>query len=96
MDRQKEINGFQELEFNNKKYVGRTVKSNDGEELLIAGTDYLDVLQPGEFGDENDGFASKEASDLYDEVFYFVSPKDLKLPDNELIKILKDANPDSF
>ena len=42
--------------------------TNDGEELLIAPTTLLDALQPGSFNDENEGFASKEAESIYDEV----------------------------
>ena len=39
-----------------------------GEELLIGSTTLLDALQPGSFNDENEGFASKEAERIYDEV----------------------------
>ena len=41
-------------------------------------------------------FASKEAEDLYDEVFYFTEPQNLLLPDKELIEVLKESNPDWF
>lgn len=74
----------------------RIVKSNEGEELLIGSTTLLDVLHPGSFEDENEGFAGKEAERLYDEVFYFTDKKNLELPDNELIAELKENNPEWF
>ena len=33
-------------------YVCRIVQANDGEELIIAPTALLDIIQPGSFGDE--------------------------------------------
>lgn len=60
-----------EIQFGGKSYVCRIVEANDGEELLIAPTTLLDALQPGSFNDENEGFASKEAESIYDEVFFF-------------------------
>lgn len=51
-------------------YVCRIVQANDGEELIIAPTALLDIIQPGSFGDENEGFANKEAEYIYDEIFF--------------------------
>ena len=45
---------------------------------------------------ENEGFASKEAEQIYDEVFFFTDAKTLKLPDDELITELKEDNPEWF
>lgn len=84
------------MEFDGKTYICRIVDSIDGEELLIGSTELLDALQPGSFEDVNEGFASKEAEDLYDEVFYFTEPQNLLLPDKELIEVLKESNPDWF
>ena len=64
--------------------------------LLIGSTELLDALQPGSFEDVNEGFASEEAEDLYDEVFYFTKPQNLLMPDKELIEVLKESNPDWF
>lgn len=86
----------EELKFNGTTYRCRIVKSNENEELLIAPTSLLDALQPGSFEDENEGFVSKEAEKLYDEVFYFTEVENLKLPDDELIEVLKEDNPDWF
>lgn len=86
----------EELEFEGATYTCRVVKSVDGEDLLIGSTELLDALHPGEYGSENDGFASKEAEDLYDEVFYFTEPQNLLLPDKELVAVLKKSNPDWF
>lgn len=58
----------QEVQFDGNTYICRVVNSNEGEELLIGSTALLDVLQPGSFNDENEGFASKEAERLYDKI----------------------------
>lgn len=84
------------MQFGGNTYMCRIVKSNEGEELLIGSTTLLDVLHPGSFEDENEGFAGKEAERLYDEVFYFTDKKNLELPDNELIAELKENNPEWF
>lgn len=61
----------QEVQFGGNNYPCRVVESNEGEELLIGSTTLLDALQPGSFNDENEGFASKEAERIYNEVFFF-------------------------
>lgn len=85
-----------EIQFGGKTYRCRIVESIDGEELLIAPTTLLDALQPGGFGDDNEGFASDEAKSLYDEIFYFTDEKSLQLPDDELVTELKESNADWF
>lgn len=85
-----------EIQFDCKKYICRIVESIDGEELLIGSTELLDALQPGSFEDANEGFAGEEAEYLYDEVFYFTDRDNLKLPDKELVEVLKESNPDWF
>lgn len=70
-----------EIQFDGKSYVCRVVEANDGEELLIAPTTLLDALQPGSCNDENEGFASKEAESIYDEVFFFTDERTLRLPE---------------
>lgn len=64
-----------EVEFAGRTYSCRVVKSNEGEELLIGSTGLLDALQPGSFDSENEGFASKEAEKLYDEIFSSPMPE---------------------
>ncbi len=86
----------QKLQFGGNDYICRVVKSNEGEELLIAPTSLLDALQPGSYEDENEGFAGNEAERLYDEIFYFTDERTLRLTDNELIAELKKSNPDWF
>lgn len=86
----------QEMQFNGNTYLCRVVKSNEDEELLIGSTALLDALHPGSFEDENEGFASDEAEQLYDEVFYFTDKESLELPDKELIVTLKESNPEWF
>lgn len=86
----------QEMQFGGNTYLCRIVKSNEGEELLIGSTTLLDALHPGSFEDENEGFAGREAEQLYDEIFYFTDKKNLELPDNELIAELKENNPEWF
>ena len=67
-----------------------------GEELLIGSTTLLDALQPGSFNDENEGFASKEAERIYNEVFFFTDRANLRLTDVELVAELKKDNPEWF
>ena len=86
----------QEMQFGGNTYLCRVVESNEGEELLIGSTALLDALQPGSFNDENEGFASKEAERLYDDIFYFTDKKSLELPDDKLIAELKESNPEWF
>ena len=42
------------------------------------------------------GIADKEAERVDEEIFYYTSESDLKLPDNELVAILSESNPDWF
>lgn len=85
-----------EMQFDGNTYLCRVVESNESEELLIGSTALLDALHPGGFEDENEGFASKEAERLYDEIFYFTDKKSLTLPDDELIEELKESNSEWF
>ena len=85
-----------EVEFAGRTYSCRVVKSNEGEELLIGSTTLLDALQPGSFNDENEGFASKEAERIYNEVFFFTDMANLRLTDVELVAELKKDNPEWF
>ena len=85
----------QDIQFGGDTFVCRIVKSNEGEDLLIGSTKLLDALHPGSFEDENEGFACKEAEQLY-EVFFFTDKKTLRLPDNELVAELKESNPEWF
>lgn len=86
----------QEIQFGGNTYPCRVVISNEGEELLIGSIALLDALHPGSFNDENEGFASKEAERIYDEVFFFTDKDSLKLSDKELITELKEDNPEWF
>ena len=79
----------QEVQFGGNNYPCRVVESNEGEELLIGSITLLDALQPGSFNDENEGFASKEAERIYDEVFFFTDMANLRLTDVELVAELK-------
>lgn len=84
------------IEFGGVEYPCRMVKDNQGEYLIIGSTALLDTLHPGSFEDENEGFASKEASDIYDEIFFFTDERTLALPDKELVEELKRDNPEWF
>ena len=86
----------QEIQFGGNTYPCRVMISNEGEELLIGSTALLDALHPSSFNDENEGFASKEAERIYDEVFFFTDKDSLKLSDKELITELKEDNPEWF
>lgn len=85
-----------ELQFDGIAYVCRMVKSNEDDELIIGPTDLLDALQPGSFSDQNAGFVNDEARQFYDKVFYFTDTSSLRLPEDELIALLKESNPEWF
>ena len=85
-----------EIIYKGESYTCRIVRSNDGEELIIAGTSLLDELLPFEITDKCNGFADKEAEEVDEEIFYYTSDCDLKLPDKELLAILKESNPEWF
>lgn len=85
-----------EFEFESTVYMCRIVKDNTGDNLIIAGLSFLDVLQPGNFEDENEGFTNTVAANIYDEIFYFTNDENLRLSDPELIAILKEPNPEWF
>jgi len=87
---------FQDYEFNGTTYRCRIVIDKEGNDLVIASTKFLDALQPGNFNDENEGFASKEAENIYDEIFHFTDEADLLLIDEELVEVLKESNEDWF
>lgn len=84
------------IEFGGVEYPCRMVKDNQGEYLIIDSTALLDALHPGSFEDENEGFASKEASDIYDEIFFFTDERTLALPDKELVEELRRDNLEWF
>ena len=86
----------QKVQFNGNTYSCRVVESNEGEELLIGSTDLLNALQPGSFNDANEGFASKEAERIYDNIFFFTDRANLRLTDVELVAELKKDNPEWF
>ena len=52
-----------EIIYKGESYTCRIVRSNDGEELIIAGTSLLDELIPYDMTDECDGIANKEAEE---------------------------------
>lgn len=85
-----------DFEFEGTSYQCRVVKDNAGDELIIGGTSFLDALHPGSFEDKNEGFANTEASNIYDDIFYFTNDDDLQLKDEELITVLRKSNPEWF
>lgn len=82
--------------FNGNTYLCRIVQANNGDELVIAPTTLLDVIQPGSFEDENEGFANKEAEYIYDEIFFFTDAETLALPEELFIEELKKDNREWF
>lgn len=85
-----------DFEFESTFYRCRIVEDNTGDELIIGSTSFLEALHPGSFEDENEGFASTEASNIYDDIFFFTNDGDLQLNDAALIDVLKQSNPDYF
>lgn len=84
------------IDFNGKTYPCRVVTSIEGEQLIIGSCELLDALQTGSCNDENDGFANKEAENIYDDIFFFTDATTLALPDKELIEELKVDNAEWF
>lgn len=88
---------FVEIVFEGTTYKCRLVKDKHGNELIIGGFRLVDALHPRPYGEDPlDGYASKEAIELDDEIFTYVSEDELKLPQRELIELLKESNPDFF
>jgi len=83
------------INYNGKDYICRVVKSNEGESLIIGNLTLLNVLMP--YRNEDDyNFADMEAEQVDEEIFFYTSDSDLTLPDNELVAILKESNPEWF
>lgn len=90
-------NQFRTISFNGEDYECRVIKDKDGEDLLIGSYELNDALHPGEWEDELEGFASKEAAEIYDKIFYFMDSWELTFrSDKELKEELKESNPDWF
>lgn len=88
---------IEKVELDGCIYECRVVKSKDGEELLIGDYDLLYAIHPGAWEDVNEGFVSDEAEDIYDEIFFFTEPDNLRnMSDEELIAELKKDNPEWF
>lgn len=85
-----------EINYKGRDYTCRIVRSNEDEELIIAGKSLLDVLMPYPVTDGSDGFADKEAEKVDEEIFFYTADNNLRLPDDELIKELKEDNPEWF
>ena len=90
-------NRFEDIEFGGETYKCRIIEDKDGERLLIGSHELNDALHPGEWEDENEGFASEEAEEIYDDIFFFMDYWDLiHLSDEELREELKKEHPDWF
>ena len=90
-------NRFEDIEFNGEIYKCRVMEDKDGEKLLIGSYGLESELHPGEWEDELEGFASKEAEEVYNKIFFFMNDWDLTyLSDEELKEELKESNPDWF
>ena len=83
------------IEFNGNIYVCRVIIVND-EELTIAPLRLLDALHPGAYSEENNGFASSDAVNIDEGIFYYTSDDVMQLSDGELVEELKEDNPDLF
>lgn len=84
------------VSFGGVEYTCRIVKDNQGDDLIIGSLVLLDALQPGSWDAPDEGFASREASDIFDEIFFFTDEKDLLLSDAKLTGVLRESNPDWF
>lgn len=82
--------------FQGEVFTCRIVKDNEGCDLIIGGLKFLDALQPQAMDDPMEGFSSKKAQEIYDEIFFFIDEQTLALPDEQLIEALKVDNEDYF
>lgn len=90
-------NRFEDIEFGGETYKCRVIEDKNGEKLLIGSYELESKLHPGEWEDENEGFASEEAFKIYDEIFFFMDDWELTYrSDDELKEELKESNPDWF
>ena len=83
--------------YNGKTYKVRVIYNKDGEEFLIAGDEIDNVIHPGEWGSENDGFdpANPKAAEIvYDSIFFFTDNTTLDYTDELLRKEMHQENPD--
>lgn len=82
-----------QIAFNGAEYPIRTLpayKFNEaGEEIIISTLKLYDALHPNEWGTENDGFASREAEVIYDDIYYFVDDDEINLPCKKLLKVIQ-------
>ncbi len=85
-----------EINYRGENYTCRVVKSNEGENLIIAGTRLLDALMPYLITDSSDDFADYEAEKVDEDIFFYTLDVNLRLPDDELIEELKEDNPEWF
>lgn len=84
---------MEKITFNGVDYPARKLHA-DREEIVISTLACCDALHPGLWGYENEGFASKEAEELYDSIFFFVSEDEINLPFGELKNVLRESNPE--
>ncbi len=84
------------VSFGGVEYTCRVVKDNQGDDLIIGSLALLDALQPGSWDAPSEGFVCQEASDIYDEIFFFTDEKNLLLSEDKLIGVLRESNPDWF
>lgn len=82
--------------FQGEVFTCRIVKDNEGYDLIIGGLKFLGALQPQAMDDPMEGFVSKKAQEIYDEIFFFIDEQTLALPDEQLIEALKVDNEDYF
>lgn len=60
-----------EIIYMGRDYSCRIVRSNEGEELIIAGTSLFDVLMPYPATDDSDSFVDKETEKVAEEIFFY-------------------------
>lgn len=62
-----------EIIYMGRDYSCRIVRSNEGEELIIAGTSLFDVLMPYPATDGSDSFVDKETEKVAEEIFFYTA-----------------------
>ena len=84
------------ITFGGIEYTCRIVKDNQGEDQYIGSLALLDAMHPGSFDKSYDVFVGMEAQYIYEDFFFYTEEENLLLPDDKLIEILHESNPNWF
>ncbi|OAQ39875.1 hypothetical protein A5893_09920 [Pedobacter psychrophilus] len=73
------------IEFHNKEYLIREIELPKIGNVLISTVELNDLLM-----NDKGGYVSDEAISVDEKIYYFVQENEIKLSDDDLIKLLKE------